>query len=258
MTKRVLYERREDGVRILMLNDPDRRNAIGPEIQNELVNRIGEVSVDRESRVLVVGGIGTAFCAGADLPAVFGDNERSVSEIRRDLQEYYQCFLPLLDLPFPTIAAVQGPAIGAGLNLALSCDIRLAGPSALFGATFSRIGLHPGGGCTFFLTRCMGEQRALRVMLQGDTLDANAAVANGLADELVDDPTEAALTMASRFAELDPQLCYDMKQAVRIAAEHGFGPSLEFEAWAQASSAKRPEVQDSVARFRIREEGSQP
>lgn len=254
MTNKTLYESRQDGVRILSLNDPDRRNAIGPDLQSELADRISEVKTDPEARALVLAGEGTAFCAGADLPAVFTQSERSVNEIRQDLREYYQCFLPILDLQIPTIAAVQGPAIGAGLNLALCCDLRIAGPNALFGATFSRIGLHPGGGCTYFLTRCMGAQRALRVLLQGDTLDACTAVANGLADEQVEGPLEEALAMASRFAELDPQLCRDIKRTVRISSEHGFMPSLEFEAWAQASSATRTGVQDLVARPQDREE----
>lgn len=256
MTGKTLYERREDGVRLLTLNDPNRRNAIGPDLQSELAERVSEVASDPEARALVLAGGGTAFCAGADLPTVFTENERSLSEIRRDLKDYYQCFLPILDLRIPTIAAVQGPAIGAGLNLALCCDLRLAGSDASFGATFSRIGLHPGGGCTFFLTRCMGAQRALRVLLQGDTLDAGRAVANGLADEQVEEPLESALAMASRFAELEPELCRDIKQAVRLSAEHGLAPTLEFEAWAQASSAKSPEVQELVARFRGKNDGA--
>ncbi len=252
MTGKVLLDRRADGVRVLTLNDPDRRNAIGPEIQAELADQIRDVSSDPQSRVLVVGGAGMAFCAGADLPTIFGDSGQPVDEMRRKLHEYYQCFLPVLDLPFPTIAAVQGPAIGAGLNLALCCDIRLAGPHAQFGATFSRIGLHPGGGCTFFLVRSMGKQGALRVLLQGDTLNAEAAVSNKLADDLVEDPKVAALEMASRFARLNPQLCRDIKQCVRLAADYGFTPSLEFETWAQATSATRPEIQTAVARFRSR------
>lgn len=254
MKDKTLYERRGDGVRLLTLNDPDRRNAIGPDLQSELAERVSEVASDTEARALVLAGEGTAFCAGADLPTVFTENERSVTEIRQDLKDYYQCFLPILDLQIPTIAAVHGPAIGAGLNLALCCDLRLAGPDASFGATFSRIGLHPGGGCTFFLTRCMGAQRALRVLLQGDTLDADRAVASGLADEQVEEPLEAALATASRFAGLDPEICRDIKQAVRLSTEHGLAASLEFEAWAQASSAKRPVVQELVARFRERDD----
>lgn len=253
MMNKTLYESRQDGVRLLKLNDPDRRNAIGPDLQRELAARISEVQTDPEARALVLSGEGTAFCAGADLPAIFTENDRSVSEIRQDLREYYQCFLPILDLQIPTIAAIQGPAIGAGLNLALCCDLRLAGPNALFGATFSRIGLHPGGGCTYFLTRCMGAQRALRVLLQGDTLDAGRAVANGLADEQVEEPLQQALVMASRFAKLDPQLCSDIKRAVRMSSEHGLEPSLEFETWAQASSATNPKVQQLVASFQDRE-----
>src|SRR5215203_3224495 len=100
MTGKVLLDRREDGVRVLTLNDPDRRNTIGPEIQAELADRIGEVSSDPQSQVLVVGGAGTAFCAGADLPSIFGDSGWPVDEMRRKSHEYYQCFLAVLDCHF--------------------------------------------------------------------------------------------------------------------------------------------------------------
>lgn len=250
MAELVELERREDGVRVVTLNDPDRRNAIGPEMLARLTGALDAAGADPESRALVVMGEGPSFCAGADLPQVFGDASRPVEEIRRRLHEYYRGFLRVLDLPFPTIAAVHGPAVGAGLNLALACDIRLAGPRAKLGVTFTRIGLHPGGGCTFFLVRAMGPQRALRVLLQGDTLDAEAALAGGLVDEIVDDPKPAALDLASRLAGLDPHLARDVKRAVGIAAEHGLEPSLEFESWAQASSATKPQIQRTVERFR--------
>jgi enoyl-CoA hydratase len=246
----VLAERRETGVWVLTLNDPDRRNAIGPEMHDRLIARIDEVEEDPAARALVVRGAGSAFCAGADLPAVFGNPDRPVDEIRMGLQDYYECFLRLRDVPFATIAAVHGPAVGAGLNLALCCDIRLAGPKARFGATFSSIGLHPGGGCSYFLVQAMGAQRALRVLLQGSVLEAEAAVANRLADELVADPAAAAIELAERIALLPAELARDIKQAVRFAATEGFAATLQFEAWAQASSATKPEIQKTVERFR--------
>jgi len=250
MTDKVTTERRDDGVWILKLNDPVRRNAIGPEMHKCLVARIQDVQDDPGARVLVIAATGTAFCAGADLPAIFGDGDRPVDEIRRDLRGYYDCFLRLLDVPCPTIAAVHGPAIGAGLNLALCCDIRFAGPRAQFGATFVNIGLHPGGGCTFFLVRAMGSQRAMRVLLEGTMLDSQAAVDARLADEVVDDPFEAAMRLAGKIASLSPELGRDIKTAVRIAADKGFASTLEFESWAQASSATKPEIQETVSRFR--------
>jgi enoyl-CoA hydratase len=250
MNQKVRLDRRETGVWMLTLSDPERRNAIGPEMHDQLIARIEEAAGDPATRALVVTGAGTAFCAGADLPAVFGTPDRAVDEIRRSLHDYYQCFLRLREVPFPTLAAVNGAAVGAGLNLALCCDIRLAGPRARFGATFSGIGLHPGGGCSYFLVQAMGVQRALRVLLQGATLDAEAAVANRLADELVDDPVAAAVELAEQIALLPVELARDIKQAVRIAATQEFEATLQFEAWAQASSATKPEIQKAVARFR--------
>src|SRR5919198_6562731 len=98
-------------------------------------------------------------------------HHQTIDQIRNDVMRVYDSFLRILDLPIPTIAAVRGAAIGAGLNLALCCDVRLAAPDASFGAVFSRIGLHPGGGCTYFLTHLLGPQGALRLLLDGGSLD---------------------------------------------------------------------------------------
>ena len=179
MTK-VRLEARDAGVRLLTLTDPERRNAMGDEMGAQLRTAAGEVAADPDARALVVTGAGSAFCAGADLPAMFGDADRPVTDTHAYLQGYYQAFLALRELAIPTIAAVHGPAVGAGLNLAMACGVRIAGRDAAFGATFARIGLHPGGGCTHFLVEAIGPSRALRTLLLGDTLDAERAVAWGL------------------------------------------------------------------------------
>lgn len=240
----------EGGRRVLVLDDPDRRNAIDAQMRGELAAAVATVAADREARVLVVAGEGSAFCAGADLPVVFGDVDRPVAEIRRDLHDVYDSFLRVLDLQIPTIAAVQGPAVGAGLNLALACDVRVAGPRASFAATFSRIGLHPGGGCTSFLVRTLGPQRALALLLDGGAVAGPESVAAGLAVAVEDDPLAAALTTADRWAALEPDLVRDVKRSVQIAAQGDFRASLEFESWAQASSAQGPRLREAVGRFR--------
>lgn len=240
-----------EGVRLLTLTDPERRNAMGAEMGAELLAHAHSLRGDRDVRVLVVTGEGTAFCAGADLPALFGDPDRPVTDTHEDLQSYYRAFLAVRDLPFPTIAAVNGPAVGAGLNLAMACDIRLAGPDAAFGATFARIGLHPGGGCTWFLVQALGGSRALRTLLLGDTLDAQRAVDWGLADGPEEDCVAAALDMAGRIARVEPRLARHIKKAVGIAvATDDLSAVLEYESWAQAASASSPVLQEWVARFR--------
>jgi enoyl-CoA hydratase len=239
-----------DGRWTLTLNDPDRRNSIDATMRDDLASAIAEVAADTDARTLVVTGAGTAFCAGADLPAMFGDTGRTVQEIRADLHRIYDSFLRVLALPIPTIAAVQGPAVGAGLNLAMACDTRIVGPRAKMIASFTKIGLHPGGGCTWFLTRALGAERALQLLLDGGTVDGPEAVRIGLAATLAEDPLAAAHERAGRWAAIDPALARDIKTSVRTAVRSDFATSLEFEAWAQASSATGPAIQAAVERFR--------
>jgi enoyl-CoA hydratase len=246
----VLLDAHDDGVRVVTLNDPDRRNALSPQLQRELGDAVATIAADEASRVLVVTGQGPGFCAGADLPAVFGELDRHVADIRADLRGVYSSFLRVRDLPIPTIAAVQGSAVGAGVNLAMACDVRIAGPKAAFGVTFSKLGIHPGGGCTFFLTQALGRQRALSLILDGGTLTAAEALAVGLVLEVAGDPLSAALERARRWASLDPALVGDMKRAVAIAERGGFEETLDFEAWAQAASTRSPALHEAVARFR--------
>ena len=144
-------------VRSITLNAPDRRNALDWPLLDELRAAVQAVADDPDARALVVAGEGKAFCAGADLENLFGDRTRPVPVLRDHLMQGYGSFLGLRDLAIPTVAAVQGAAVGAGLNIALACDVVVAGPHAGFGPTFSRIGLHPGGGCTWMLTQRIGK-----------------------------------------------------------------------------------------------------
>jgi enoyl-CoA hydratase len=131
----------------------------------------------------------------------------------------------------------------------MSCDVRIAGPRARFGVTFTRLGLHPGGGCTFFLTQALGRQRALQLILDGDTLDAGEALRLGLVLEVVDDPLTRAVETAGRWAAIDAALARDVKRAVGIAERGGFDETLDFESWAQAASTRSPLLAEAIARF---------
>jgi enoyl-CoA hydratase len=248
---KVAVEHLEDGVRLVTLTDPERRNAMDDAMGAELIAAAQGLAADPQTRVVIVTGEGKAFCAGADLPSLFGDPERPVAQTHERLQSYYRAFFSILELPMPTIAAVNGPAVGAGLNLAMACDVRIAGPKALFGATFAKIGLHPGGGCTWFLVRALGASRALQTMLLGDPLDAQRAVEWGLAESVADDPVAAARQMAAGFAAVDPMLARHIKRSVGIAVQtDDLQAVLEYESWAQAASASSPQLQEWVAKFR--------
>jgi enoyl-CoA hydratase len=237
-------------VRVIRLNDPDRRNAMGLTLGAQLREAVARCSADRV-RVVVITGAGSAFCAGADLPELFGDPDRPLPETTAMLKDYYRAFLDVHELQIPTIAAVNGPAVGAGLNLALACDMRVAGADATFGATFARIGLHPGGGCTWFLVRELGYAGALEILLRGRTLDATEAITRGLATGPTDDPLRDALDLARSIAQTEPWLAAQIKRTTRLAVGGAaLDAVIEAETSAQVESARSEQLQAWVARFR--------
>ena len=244
----VLLER-HGPVRVIRLNAPQRRNALDLPLLAELKRAIADVAADADAGALVVAGAGRAFCAGANLQSMFGDITRPVAELRTHLKSVYDSFLGLRDLTIPTISAVQGAAVGAGLNIALACDVVVAGPRALFGPTFAEIGLHPGGGCSFMLTERMGAAQATAALLTGDMIDADNAIRLGLANILAADPEDASIAMAQKLSTRAPQLNADIKRSVRIAATSSMQTSIDFESWAQASSIAGEGFQEYVRTF---------
>lgn len=236
-------------VRIVTINDPDRRNALSWPLLDELKAAVEAVAADSEARALVVRGNGRAFCAGADLVNLFGDLSRPVEELRDHLMKVYGSFLGLRALTIPTVAAVQGAAVGAGLNIALACDVIVAGPHAGFGPTFSQIGLHPGGGCTYMLTQRIGPAHAAAALYKGDVIGAEEAVQIGLAQELVEHPKDRAQELATQWASRDPELMAAIKRSVAVATTGTFEETLAVEALAQATSLKSEQFAAFAARF---------
>ncbi|WP_229053007.1 enoyl-CoA hydratase [Aeromicrobium sp. Leaf350] len=240
----------DGGVRTITLTAPDRLNALDRPLLDELRAAIDAVADDAEARALVVTGEGRAFCAGADLDSLFGDRTRPTGVLRQVLLGVYDSFLPLRDLTIPTVAAVQGPAVGAGLNIALACDVIVAGPEAKFSATFTAIGLHPGGGCTWMLTQRLGAGNAAAVLYAGAPVDADTALRLGLAQELVDDPKARAAELAALYATRNPRLMADVKESVRVASTSDLATTLDVESWAQASSLASDEFAAFAERFK--------
>jgi enoyl-CoA hydratase len=248
MTRFIRLE--SDGpVRHLVLDAPQRLNALDRPMLEEMADAVRSVAQDPDAGALVVSGAGKGFCAGADLTDLFGETTRSTAEIRDDLKRVYSSFLGIGDLKIPTIAAVHGVAVGAGVNIACACDIVVAGPRAEFAVTFAEIGLHPGGGCSWFLTRRMGPDRAMVAIIGAERIDAEQAHRTGLATMLADDAVEKALELAHLYARRDPALVRDMKRAVQMSAAADLTTVLEFESWAQASSVGRPDFQRFLADF---------
>ncbi len=236
-------------VRVVTLNVPGKLNALSWPLLEELSAAIDEVAADPEARALVVTGAGRAFCSGADLQSLFGDRSRPVEVLKDVLLKVYGSFLGLRDLAIPTIAAVHGPAVGAGMNIALACDVIVAGPDATFGPTFANIGLHPGGGCTWMLTQRIGSANTAAVLYAGDLIDAANALRLGIAQELCDDPHERAAELATLYATREPALMADIKRSVRFAATADSAASLDLEAEAQARSLQSEAFEAFARRF---------
>ncbi len=222
----VLLERRS-GVAVLTVSDPARRNALTLDLSDRLARAVEECDRDESVHAIVVTGTPPAFCAGGDLAALAAVGK---SGSVADLHRIYVGFLAVANAAVPTIAAVNGPAVGAGLNLALACDLRLVGPGASFDARFLQLGIHPGGGMTWLVQRAAGRQTAAAMALFGEPLDAQEAVRTGLAYRLVDVNNEprssaaheavvaAAVELARRAATAPRDLVIATKAALRATA----------------------------------------
>lgn len=229
MTAEILVEMR-DRVAVVTVSNPAMRNAFTVELSQQLAERVDAVSADPGSGAIVVTGAPPAFCAGADLAALADAGEE---DAKVELQRIYTGFLAVAACPLPTVAAVNGPAVGAGLNLALACDVRIAGPGARFDARFLKLGIHPGGGMTWMLQRAVGPQTAAAMTLFSQVLGADEAIRTGLAyrgaaldrDPEQEDPTQAhdavvadAVELAAAAAAPSRELVATVKASMRATA----------------------------------------
>ena len=241
----------DDHVALITVNDPDRRNAVTSAMSTQLRAAVEQAEADHDVHAVVVTGAGKAFCAGADLGAL-GD------AAEEGLLRLYDGFMAVGKCTLPTIAAVNGAAVGAGLNLALAADVRIAGPTALFDARFQKLGLHPGGGATWMLQRAVGPQVARAALLFGMCFDAEAAVRHGLALRVADDPVAAALELAAGPAAAPREIVLATKATMRATANPGSVDvdqhelAKRAELGPQAESIRSPEFPARLAAARQR------
>ena len=244
MTDAAVHVEIVDGVAMLTLSHPTRRNALTLELSALLADTVATVVADREVGAVVVTGEDPAFCAGGDLGELADADPTT-------LRSVYAGFLAVAACPLPTIAAVNGAAVGAGLNLALAADVRLAGPRAKFDTRFLPLGIHPGGGYTWMVQRAMGPQGAAAMTLFGEVLDAVEAERLGLVLRRVDDVRGAALEMARRATANPRDLAVTTKGTLRLTAgvvEHA--AAVEIEVRAQAQSVRSEAFQARLAELR--------
>lgn len=233
---------RAGGIAVVTLADPRRRNAISAELAGQFAQVMAVEQADPQVRAVVITGEGSAFCAGADTEALRQADEAVLRTI-------YDVFLLVRDCPLPTVAAVNGPAVGAGFNLALACDVRIAARSALFDSRFLSIPIHPGGGHSWMLTQAAGPQAAAAMTLFGDPVGGERAERTGLAWRCVPDEEliGAAVAFCQAVAGAPAGLVREIKQTLRTVpglADHR--AASEYELTRQVASVGRPEYQERV------------
>lgn len=236
-----------DGVGLVTLAAPGRRNAFDLAMCDEVIATVDALEADVSVGALVVTGEGSAFCAGADLSHLGGAHGGSH---RDGLLAVYEGFLRFARSPLPTIAAVNGPAVGAGMNLALACDVRLAGHAARFDTRFLELGIHPGGGHTWMMRNIVGPQATAATVLFGEVLGSPEAERAGLVWRCVpdEDLLPLALDMAATAARQPRELVQRIKATISdmdSVADHAH--AVERELGDQVWSIGQPAFAEKLA-----------
>jgi enoyl-CoA hydratase len=240
-----------DRVATVTLDDPDKRNAISPAMVDGITEIFDALEADEGIGAVVVTGAPPAFCAGADLSHLGASREDGLRHI-------YEAFLRLSRCPLPTLAAVNGAAVGAGLNMALSCDVRLAGEGARFDTRFLQLGIHPGGGYTWMLRRIAGVQATMAAGVFGDVLDGREAERVGLVWRCVADEEllEVAQSMAAKAAAAPRELAQRLKATIGdMAAIEDHAAAVERELADQLWSMDQPAFAERLAAIQARISG---
>ncbi len=237
----------EESLAVICLNRPDKLNSLNATMRRELLDAFDRMA--NEARAVMITGRGRAFCAGQDLGDVDPASGVDLQKVLR--QEYEPILQALNDLPIPVVCAVNGPAAGAGANLALACDIVIAGQSAIFIEAFAGIGLVPDAGGTYWLPRIVGMQRAMGMCLLAEKIDAETAERWGLVWRMVEDEAlyREAFDIALRLSE-GPTVALGLtKEALRASLRNNLAEQLELEANHQAKAAKSRDFVEGVSAF---------
>jgi enoyl-CoA hydratase len=252
----VQVDRHDDGVVVLTLDDPDRRNAMTEEMGDALVAATAELADDVDLRAVVVTGAPPAFSAGGDL-AMLEDLARRTRDEGFDATEtmraFYRRFLTVRDLPVPVIAAINGHAVGAGLCVALACDLRIVADDAKVGLNFAKLGLHPGMGGSWLLPRTVDQQRAAAWLYTGRLVSGAEAAAAGMALEATPaaEVLPTALELAREIAAASPVVVRQLK-ATLAADEPDLDHALRREASCQAVNYGTEDLREGLAAGRDR------
>src|SRR5262250_1332512 len=247
-----LLEAKHEGIVTLVMNRPDRLNALNNELATALNDAVSRIASDESVRVVVVTGAGRAFCAGGDL-ALIGKGRASgdTRALEPLLRAGMQAVLAMRTMPQPVIAAVNGAAAGAGMNIALSADIRIAAEEATFGQNFAKIGLFPDYGGTHFLPQLVGPSKAAELFYTGDMIDAKTALRLGIVNHVVPAAhLEAEVkTVAQKIAQGPPLAIRAVKRTLFASEKQKLAAALEHEVQEQMPCYLSEDCSEGIRAF---------
>lgn len=242
----------DDGIVTITLNRPEKLNALAGHMRRDLAEALETAGSDRSVRVVVITGAGRAFCAGGDIAYMAELIERhDTEEFSRLLGSARRVVTVIRQMTKPVIAAVNGPASGAGCNLALACDLRIASTAATFSQSFVKIGLHPDWGGTYFLPHLVTPNKACEMFFLGDVIDAQEALRLGIVNRVVapDELLDATTELATRLREASPLSVAAAKQAVYASQEADLDDMLRYETEAQLRCFESEDAREGIRAF---------
>jgi len=249
-----LLEQVKDGVAVLTLNRPDRLNAMSRPMLDALLEALPRLAEDPAVGVVVLTGAGRGFCAGGDVKAMAEGNElggQTMEEKAQALRSRMETSRWLHEMPKPTIAMMRGPAAGAGLSLAMACDLRIASDTVRLGTAFARVGYSGDFGGSYYLTQLVGTAKARELYFTADLLDAQQALGLGLVNRVVADARleEETMALASRLAR-GPRVAYRyMKRNMNAAETASLKEMLDLEAWNHTRTGMTEDHREAARAF---------
>jgi enoyl-CoA hydratase len=261
MSEPLVLRARDGDVVTLSFNDPARLNAMTQAMGEAFAAAVAELAADTSLRSVVLTGVGRAFSAGGDLAMIEARAAQGAAggasgrgAIRDGMRAFYELFLRVRELPCPTVAAIHGAAIGAGLCVALGCDVRVAAADAKLSLNFTQLGLHPGMGATWTLPRLVGSARAAEILFSSRVLSGSEAAAIGLVNRAVAaaEVLPTARALAAEFAAAAPQAVRGVKRSLRASEQASLAEQLACEAAEQAACFESRDVHEGLAAVRER------
>lgn len=240
----------QDGVATITLNRPEKLNAFTGTMREDLLEALRTCERDESVRVVVLTGAGRAFCSGGDVEYMAGlQKSGDVTAFRKLLDAGRDVILQIATMPKPVIASINGVAAGAGCNLALACDYRIAAENAKLSESFVKIGLHPDWGGTWLLPRLVGRSRAAEILMTGRMVDAAEAVTIGMVDRVASDLAAETQALAAAIAAGSPIAIAGIKRALEASDGNDLSAQIELESEHQLRCFESAESAELMAAF---------